>query len=326
MRIMPRMSLKNALHGFLLGLLWLTACQAAAPQVPPTAAGALPYVTMTPWSSPTAPTVTPPQTGDQAILLPSPTATPRSYTIVKGDDMLGIALRNGLTLAELKTANPQAHPNLLAAGSTLSIPAAATAMPEGATMPSPTPLPAEISGPFCYLQADRALICLALALNRGDTAQENLALRVRAGAQDGLIEETEAYGLLDVLPAGGEMPFAVRFPPPMPEGAAWSAELVRGHPFAARERYALVRESDISVRYAADHASAALTGGLTAEQDVRRLRLAAWGFDQQGRLAAARVWETARDIPAGETTGFTLELCSLGGELAGVRWRAEALR
>jgi LysM repeat protein len=53
---------------------------------------------------------------------PSPTLTPITYKVVKGDTMLGIALRFGVSLEDLLAANPEVDPRFLSIDTNLIIP------------------------------------------------------------------------------------------------------------------------------------------------------------------------------------------------------------
>src|SRR5512141_2101170 len=123
--------------GWLIAIgLILAACSAKTESHPPplavnSSATASPAAAgqLTPYRSPTG-TVTPTPTDPATPTpLPSPTPTPRSHTVVKGEDMFGIALRYGVTLEELKAANPDVNPNFLSVGAVLVIPQSLTPQP-----------------------------------------------------------------------------------------------------------------------------------------------------------------------------------------------------
>lgn len=328
--IMPRVHVVRW-KKLVFGIVMVLAGAACAPQVlertPSPLRSPLPAASVTPWQSATPARQTPSPGGLAGQeLLPSPTATPRSHTIAKGEDLTGIAIRYGLTVAELRAANPDVNPNLLRVGATLVIPAGSQMVTPSAPV-LPTPLPATLSGPVCYAQADDSLTCLALAHNEGESGQESLALRLRVRLADGRIVEGVMYALLDRLPPGGTVPFALQMEGETAGNFGSAVELLRSYPLEdVEERYTAVDMSGLSGEIGQDGSSAVVSGSLSVEADARRLRLVAWGWDAENRLAAVRVWEAEGGVPAGQAQDMRLQLFSLGAPLARLEWRAEALR
>ena len=82
-----------------------------------------PFLSATP--SHTAPAFTP----TPLPPVPTPSPTPRTHEVKKGEDMFGIALRYGVTLDELMSANPDVDPNFLSIGSLLVVPPSSQPVP-----------------------------------------------------------------------------------------------------------------------------------------------------------------------------------------------------
>ena len=68
-----------------------------------------------------------------------------TYTVKPGDTLSRIAMRNGVTLAQLLQANPQVKdPNRISVGDVINLPDGSTGVPAGSTEDT-KPLPANIS-------------------------------------------------------------------------------------------------------------------------------------------------------------------------------------
>ncbi len=132
----------------ILAVLILGACQPqpAAPTETGTPGQLTPYWTATP-----SPTAIPLRAAGSttanafpATIPPPPTPTPFTYVIEKGDTMGVIAYRFGVSVADLKAANPEVDPNLMSVGTSLVIPIiekneAGTPEAPGNAYPDPDP-------------------------------------------------------------------------------------------------------------------------------------------------------------------------------------------
>src|SRR4030042_2998743 len=131
-----------------LGFL-LTSCTQATLQVTPTQ---VPTGVITPYHTITPSLVSPTATQISFIpVTPAPTPTPFMHTVKKDETMLGIAFQYGISLEDLKTANPGVDPRFLSVGMQLVIPISGE-IPE--TMPTTTPVPMEWQQPLCYRTRD----------------------------------------------------------------------------------------------------------------------------------------------------------------------------
>ena len=132
---------------FVLSLFILASC---APKNPTGEAISTESAQLTPYRTATATaTITPPPPDvPTATLAPTITPTPWVYTVKASDTLIDIAYLNGLTLDELKAANPDINPYSLAIGTKLNIPAA---KPTQGTLavPNPTPAPIPVQAAKC---------------------------------------------------------------------------------------------------------------------------------------------------------------------------------
>jgi LysM repeat protein len=326
--------------------LGLAACQGAPSQTFPTRSPPpvlIPYLSPTPQkllnppgsiSITTLPSSTP-------TALPSPTATPYTYQVKKGDTLLGIALHFGLTLEVLKAANPNVDPNFLSVGTQLVIPISQASKLPTAT-PSPTPFPLSIASPRCYPQGNAGSWCVAHISNDQPYAVDNLQVWFSLADSSGaVLTRTQVTPLLDWIPPGDTLPLLAFFPtnPLYPDltGLTARAELVKANPVPAEaSRYlplrALVSQAQISsdglqavVQGQVDYplpstpqAPGAVAGAtpmptLPADQiKANVIWILVVAYDAHAQVVGARRWEADKGLKPTGSMEFTETVYSLG--------------
>jgi hypothetical protein len=234
--------------------------------------------------------------------------------------MFGIALRYGVALEALKTANPEINPNFLPVGATLIIPPGGFPEPTPAN-PTPTPAPLVLNKPDCWLGADGGLTCFILAQNPGEQTLENPAARLRLAVEGGETLENEAYALLNLLPAGSRLPLLVFFPGPLTAEVSAAADALVAFPLLEGEgRYVDLELEEVAAGL--EGPTAVLRGRVVPAADCGTAWVAGWGLDAQGRVVAARRWE-AEGLPGGDPQPFEIILNSLSGDIVQVELLAE---
>ncbi len=255
------------------------------------------------------------------------TPTPLSYKVVKGDDMFGIALRHGISLAVLLTANPTVNPSFLSVGTILQIPQTqATPKPGEST---PVPIPVELSTPACYPTGEGGLWCLILAGNSNERAVENLSVSVLVSNSDGTsLQQQEAFPLLYILPAGSQTALGAYFPPPAPGQAVASASLAAAFYQPENDsRYLDVSIQGKEVLMQPGGLAAQVRGSLMLVGEANpagEVWVAAAAFDADGRPVGLRRWESSAPLEPGGKLQFDFTIYSLGPEIARVELMAEA--
>lgn len=303
------------LRGSLAFGLALAACGPIDGTIPPIridpSATIAPVPSETPVPSPSpsatlAPSPTPTQT---------PTPTPVYHTVSGDDDMFGISLRYGVSLEALKTANPSVIPNAMGEGISLLIPITPTAgpTPTAEVEAAETPEPVAKSLPVdCFLEAGGGLWCFAQAL-AVEKPQENVSAIVSVYDADGaLLSEQTALLPLNIQPANTEMPLLAYFSGPIPDGFSAIAAPEMSLPVPEDDRYLPVTVQGLDAEKAEDGRSVRLSGEIafsSANAKPSYLWLAAWAVDADGRIVAARRWESAD--PAAGTQDFLLSLYSM---------------
>jgi LysM repeat protein len=174
---------------------------------------------------------------------PSPSPTPIVHIIERGDTLFGVALDYGVTLDALVYANGIGAEDILRIGQALIIPVgeeeenapSGLQIPVGnMILPTPTPLPLEISSVNLYWTPVGGVQCMGEVVNTSPAPVSNLQVAVTLLAGDGTSLLT-GYTLAaaDYLAPDKRAPFSFLFTEP-PEGIAEaSAQLLRGEEVSA---------------------------------------------------------------------------------------------
>jgi len=254
--------------------------------------------------------------------------------------MFGIALRYGLSLEALKTANPQVNPYFMGVGTQLLIPLTPTSV-----TPTPTPqqtaaqasssTPAPSSTPFvnlqtdCYRDAIGGVTCFVLAQNQSGKPLENLTAQVTLNGTSTEYSQTQGAILpLNLLPAGAQLPLVAYFQPPTPAKFTATAQVDFWLPVPDGDaRYLGTNLADLQTEMSADASYAAVRGQVTLADPTERassIWLLATAFTQDGRVVGIRRWEAPQPIPVGQAVPFSFTIYSMGPEIARVEVSAEA--
>jgi LysM repeat protein len=265
---------------------------------------------------------TPPAT-PVIIASPTPTPTPFTHIVQRGETLIGIAIRYGLSLDALQKANPTVSAQFLSVGAALIIPASDDVAVIRAAS-APTPLPVQFGEPACYPQATGALICAVVARNPGAATLEALSARVTLAGADGLpLAEAVALPALDVLPPGSATPLLARFAPPLVSYAAVGVTPLTAFPLAdvtSRLVPVLIRTVGASATGQGWTSSGEVVNESALAAARVRLTLVLW--TETGAVAGLQQLDLDPALAPGEARKFVLTAASLAGPQA---VRAEVL-
>jgi murein DD-endopeptidase MepM/ murein hydrolase activator NlpD len=295
-----------------LGLLiiFLAGCRAVATT-------ATPFPTPIQWLSPTeSPTLVFPTPLVTLTPSPVPTATPRTYTIKKGDTLGGIATRFGVKVEDIQKANPGVDPNALAIGQVLVIPSASGS--EGTIQPSPTPVSLQVEFPRCFYQTGGGKWCLVLIGNPGTDPVLGIFVRFSlypsATAAPSAVREVSLP--LTVLPAGKRTVAAAFFPPEESKDDILRVEIlsaIRSAEAPAILPLTILKETsqvlpggmEVTVDYQVDPAAASPAARLDAVLTL---------LDPDGQPIGFRIVRNEGTLPPGAPQRLTLSAFALSGQ------------
>lgn len=322
--------LGDKFHGFRINavfvallVLGLNACaQATEIEIPtPSAVGTLiPYRRTTP--SLVVATAT--KSILQATVPSLPTPTPLTYKVVKGDTMLGIALRYGISLDALLAANPDVDPRFLSIDTLLIIPLEESASEYPI---SPTPLPLLVDLPRCYRVAsenveDGGAWCFALIENNQIQSVDNISLWVGLYTDQGEADGALATTPLNLVSPGENMPAMIFFPPPLPKEFSPLAELLTSAPVQDNDpRYLRAKLEEIDETIGDNGLQAKVKGYISLPKNsppASQIWVVLVAYSSNGEVVGVRKWESNGSdeqpvvLEAGENLPFNVTVFSLG--------------
>jgi len=313
----------------LVALIGLSACAVKVPAATVTPAPTRPGE-LQPYAGPPA-TLTPSPTNAATVTpLPTATPTPRTHVVRAKEDLWGIALRYGLSLEDILTANPTVDPRFLSIGTNLKIPAPLfTATPDANHPPLPTPITLELTLPYCYTVEEDGLWCFASGINNRDFSIEAVSAAVRLyDKTTGEILSQTAYSPLNLVPPGGSIVLSANFPSPAPSAYDATLELLTALPVPpASGRFLTVQQpgTKVDIEPGGKLAVASGTFILSDPQAVAgRVTAAAVAYDAQGRITGVRQWESVSDLAGGTAIPFQMTVYAAGAPIDRVIVQVEA--
>lgn len=291
---------------------------------------ALGTATLRPYAAATAsprPSAIPPS--EFSTSTPGPTSTPFSHVVQDGETLLYIAYIHGITLETLLSVNPGIDPRFLSVGHELIIP-----LPGGGdaqdSLPLVTPVPAVLAEVSCYRTPSNGLWCLTSASGGDEATLEGLAALITLyDAQGERVASVTAYGPVNLLAPGKNMPLATFFTPPAPEYVQAVATLLSAFVFSPEEERYLEVETALDVIEALPGSTrwrlsgtVSLAAGETGVAE--RISVLVIALGANGEIVGFNVWESAGAVSPGEEIDVDLELFSLGPSIAGIEVLAEA--
>jgi LysM repeat protein len=163
---------------------------------------------------------------------PTPTATPTPiiYVINKGDTLLAIARKYGVTVQAIQDVNGITDPRRLRIGQEIIIPLV-KADDEPTVVPTPTAVALRIEGLAFHRTPVDTLWCLGEVVNLSGHPAEEVQVQVSLHDEQGqLLTMGSAFTQLDILAVGGRSPFAILFSAPPSSFAQYQTRILGGVP------------------------------------------------------------------------------------------------
>lgn len=283
--------------------------------------GLIPFATST--VTPTA-TATLPSASTET-LVPTITSTPKTHIIQGNDTLFEVAAKNGLTLEQIKTANPNVNPYLLGPGTVIIIPAAdgAVAQPTQSA-PLSTPYPMEFSDPQCTESLTGGMYCFAELINPQPLMVDSLSAQFSlTDPATGEVVTQAALVPLNRVTSGSKLPLFAYFPPPVAVSPQIGLQLLTsmsvnqtGTPSPLQSAVVTVDQSEITI--SANGLSAVVTTQVkfdSAEGVTGRIWIAAVAYDAGGGIVGIRRYVSTSALNPGEYAPFTLNIYSIGEKI-----------
>jgi hypothetical protein len=136
-----------------------------------------------------------------------------------------------------------------------------------------------------------------------------------------------AFGLLDILPPGEMMPFAVHFPPPVDTNLVPRVQVLTAILLLPGDtRYLPVALQNILVQVDSSGRSAQVTGQAvsTGSTAANMLWVLGTAYDVNGNVIGVRRWEASSVLDAGGSMQFNFTVSSVGPAMDHVDLLVEA--
>jgi LysM repeat protein len=321
---MQNMNIKIFALFLTTAILLLSGCQRAEP----TQAGSLfPGEELTPFATPTVtPTATDaPADAPTATLAPTMTSTPRTYISKSSDSLWSIAAKNGLSIDEIKAANPDINPYLLGPGTLVVIPAPSgeSAAPTQ-NLPAVTPYPMDFSDPHCTPSLSGGTYCFAELINPQPVMMDGLSAQFSlTDTVTGEVLTQPALVPLNRIASGGSLPLFAYFAPPVPANPLIGLQLLtsisvnqNGTPSPLQSAVVAVDQTGINI--SANGLSATVTGQAkfdSIESVTGKIWIAAVAYDSNGEIIGIRRFVSPNAVNPGEGVSFTLNIYSIGKKI-----------
>jgi LysM repeat protein len=288
---------------------WITGCNLTNTLAPITAPTELPRITLTlrarasstpPPSIAAFPTATP---------QPEPASAATAYTVRPGDTLLGIALERGVSVEQMRAANPNIDPLALQVGQVLLIPEPGT--PVAAALP---PIALELGRPLCYPTIAGSSLCLGKVTNPHAEPVGSVRVRVQLFDRSGQPVAETTTGLEQALiPPGQSAPYRVIFDTDSQDGQQAAATLLQAVAVPASDIVSLgVDAAAVEHDGRRYRVQAALYNDTGAPLGAPRIVLTL--FDSLGQIAGFRAFTADAPLPPGAFTPIQIEVLALSAE------------
>lgn len=281
-----------------------------------------PYSTATPIPTATATPINAPT----ATPKPTFTPTPKIYVVKEKDTLSVIAYKNGITVEQLKAANPGVDPYMMKIGTELIIPffgGTAVAPAE----PTATAFPLLVGKPYCSPSATGGLYCFGVIENSTTSPVQNITAVFTL--TDRTTGESKSQGALFPMNSLGSevsLPFFTYFAPPVPAQYEISLELKTAVQADAAAAGIVVHEPQVEL--SADGSAARVSGEGVLTESAEKDNQVVFTFvalDAEKQVVGIRRVQYKIDLSKGSSIPFSVYVYSIGGKIDRVLVYAETL-
>lgn len=271
------------------------------------------------------PTATPAPYTPAPTATPTITPTPVIYAIRRGDTLLAIASRFGVTIHDLQDVNGIVDPRSLQVGQELIIPTGEDVAEQTPT-PAPTPVPFAVENVYFHRPPTGDLWVFGEILNNSGQDLEQAGVSVRLIDSMGqTVGEADAPAQMDLIENGDRAPFALRFEQPPRSFSTYLVRPTSGIRGYIGSYYRDLRPREVQgegERYTIYTVSGNIAN--VGPEDAIDVIVTVTIYDALGRVIGARRGPPEYNvIPRGGEARFVFALTPAGGPVAS--YRVEAL-
>ncbi len=237
-----------------------------------------------------------------------------------------IAWKNGITVDELKAANPTVDPYMMPVGTKLIIPQPQ----QNQLTPSPleaTTVPVAVASTECVPAASGGLYCFAQVNNQQENALTNFSAEFQlTDTQTGTAVTQNALFPIAELASGASLPLYAYFPPPVASQYSITLNVLTASNVESTPGAPGIQPGNPEIVISPDGYSASITGqGVYTEAagGAKTLTITAVSYDDQGKVNGVRRLDIAIDTSSGSGVPFSLNVYSIQGVIARVAVFAE---
>ena len=251
---------------------------------------------------------------------PTPTVTPTPiiYVIQRGDTLIPIARKFGVTVQDIQDANGITDPRRLQIGQEIIIPRR-EGEGEPTVVPTSTPVALKVQGLAFHQTPVGSLWCMGEVSNLSGQPAEEVQVHVSLHDEQGqLLAADAAFTQLDILAAGGRAPFGILFAAPPTSFAQYQVRVLSGVPsthLGPRYPDLEVVEDRGEWLDAAEGRNYRVRGEVhnTGGADAERVALVVTLYDEEDHVVGARTVDIAADVfLVGAVAPFEVTLTPLG--------------
>lgn len=280
--------------------------------------GPIPTPTASPATVLPTPSATPAMITPAPTFTGTPTPTPIVHIIQKGETLLELARRYGVSVEAIQEANSILDPRRLQVGQEIFIPQDEEALLKPPT-PTPTAVPYAIENLGLYQSPSGGLWVLGEVHNITTVAVEQVQVAINLQNEDGeTVASARTSPSLDIIFSGGRAPFAVYFGAPVPAFTQYQVVALSAVPVSRWER--IYRDLAIyEEKVDREDSSLYIVQGEVwnvGQNEACAITLAVTAYDVEGRVTGVR----AIDLPLSslkpnEGAPFQLNIIPAGREV-----------
>lgn len=237
-----------------------------------------------------------------------------------------IAYKNGITVEQLKAANPDVNPYMMPVGTELIIPfmeeVSLTPME-----PTATALPLELGTPRCYPSTTGGLYCFSNVTNNSPEAAQNVnVIFTLSDAGSGEQRSQTALLPLNILENSAQLPLFTYFSPAVPQEYKITLTLQQASRAEVPAQGIVLHDPQVVIADGGLSAQISGDGVLTeAAETAKTVTFTFAALDANQQVVGIRRMQSVIDLSKGSAVPYSVTVYSTAGRIEQVLVYAETL-